>query len=106
MSARTPTALAMAALTLDHLSGGRVMLGIGASGPQVVEGWYGQSYLRPLERTREYVQIMRAVWAREHPVAFSGSQYHLPYVGGTDLGGPSGSCPPRFSRKQGSILSK
>src|ERR1700689_5483183 len=70
MSARTPTALAMAAMTLDHLCGGRVLLGIGASGPQVVEGWYGQPYARPLERTREYVDIMRQVMAREEPVTY------------------------------------
>jgi F420-dependent oxidoreductase-like protein len=86
MSARTPTALAMAALTLDHLSGGRVVLGIGASGPQVVEGWYGQPYPRPLERTREYIEIMRSVWAREKPVTFEGRQYQLPLQGGAGLG--------------------
>ncbi len=86
MSARTPTALAMAALTLDHLSGGRVVLGIGASGPQVVEGWYGQPYPRPLERTREYVEIMRSVWARDKPVTFEGRQYQLPLQGGAGLG--------------------
>jgi F420-dependent oxidoreductase-like protein len=86
MSARTPTALAMAALTLDHLSGGRVQLGIGASGPQVVEGWYGQPYARPLERTREYIDIMRSVWARQDPVAYEGRQYQLPLAGGTGLG--------------------
>ena len=86
MAARTPTALAMAALTLDHLSGGRVVLGIGASGPQVVEGWYGQPYPKPLERTREYVEIMRAVWAREAPVSFDGRHYQLPLRGGAGLG--------------------
>ena len=59
MSARTPTAMAMAALTMDHLSDGRFILGLGASGPQVVEGWYGQPYPRPLERTREYIDIVR-----------------------------------------------
>jgi F420-dependent oxidoreductase-like protein len=88
LSARTPTALAMAAMTLDHLSGGRVLLGIGASGPQVVEGWYGQPYPRPLERTREYVQILRAVMAREAPVTYEGKQYQLPVRGGTGLGKP------------------
>ena len=62
----------MAAMTLDHLSGGRFILGIGASGPQVVEGWYGQPYPRPLERTKEYVQIMRKIFAREEPVEFAG----------------------------------
>lgn len=88
MSARTPSATAMAALTLDHLSNGRLLLGIGASGPQVVEGWYGQDYRRPLERTREYVEIMRAIWKREQPVEFHGNQYHLPFPGGTGLGKP------------------
>ncbi len=88
LSARTPTALAMAAMTLDHLSSGRVLLGIGASGPQVVEGWYGQPYPRPLERTREYVEIMRAVMAREAPVTYDGAQYQLPARGGTGLGKP------------------
>jgi len=88
LSARTPTALAMAAMTLDHLSGGRVLLGIGASGPQVVEGWYGQPYPRPLERTREYVEIMRAVMSREVPVTYDGAQYQLPARDGTGLGKP------------------
>lgn len=88
ISARQPTALAMAAMTLDHLSGGRVMLGIGASGPQVVEGWYGQPYPRPLERTREYVEILRKVFAREEPVTYEGKHYTLPYKGGTGLGKP------------------
>jgi F420-dependent oxidoreductase-like protein len=86
MSARTPTALAMAAMTLDHLSGGRVLLGIGASGPQVVEGWYGQPYPRPLERTREYVDIMRKVIAREVPVSYEGRHYQLPLRSGSGLG--------------------
>ena len=69
LSARTPTACAMAALTLDHLSGGRHILGLGVSGPQVVEGWYGQKFPKPLARTREYVDILRQVWAREAPGA-------------------------------------
>jgi F420-dependent oxidoreductase-like protein len=86
MSARTPTALAMAAMTLDHLCDGRLLLGIGASGPQVVEGWYGQSYARPLERTREYVDIMRQVIARESPVTYDGVQYQLPLKSETGLG--------------------
>lgn len=86
LSARTPAATAMAAMTLDHLSGGRVILGIGASGPQVVEGWYGQPYNRPLERTREYVQIMRKIFAREEPVEFHGKQFDMPYQGGMGLG--------------------
>jgi F420-dependent oxidoreductase-like protein len=88
ISARTPTATAMAAMTLDHLSGGRVILGLGASGPQVVEGWYGQPYPRPLARTREYVQIVREVVARQKPVQFSGEQYQIPLAGGTGLGKP------------------
>ncbi|KAA2251234.1 LLM class F420-dependent oxidoreductase [Solihabitans fulvus] len=88
MSARTPAATAMTAITLDYLSGGRFVLGLGASGPQVVEGWYGQSYPRPLERTREYIEIIRAVVAREAPVAYSGNHYQLPFPGGTGLGKP------------------
>jgi F420-dependent oxidoreductase-like protein len=86
LSARTPTALAMAALTLDHLSGGRFVLGLGVSGPQVVEGWYGQPFPKPLARTREYVEILRAVWAREAPVTSDGPHYPLPHPGGTGLG--------------------
>ncbi|MDX6661847.1 MAG: hypothetical protein QOJ55_2669 [Solirubrobacteraceae bacterium] len=78
LSARTPTAMAMAAMTLDHLSGGRVAVGLGVSGPQVVEGWYGQSFARPLARTREYVDIMRQVFAREAPVTNDGPNYPLP----------------------------
>ncbi|GAC1332105.1 MAG: LLM class F420-dependent oxidoreductase [Candidatus Dormibacteria bacterium] len=88
MSARTPAATAMAAITLDHLSGGRFILGLGVSGPQVVEGWYGQSFAKPLSRTREYVAIMRQVFAREGPVAFAGEHYRLPFEGGTGLGKP------------------
>ena len=88
ISARTPAAMAMAAMTLDHLSGGRFILGLGASGPQVVEGWYGQAYPRPLERTREYVEIIRRIVAREEPLQFEGKQYQVPYTGGTGLGKP------------------
>ncbi len=88
MSARTPTAMAMAAMTLDHLSGGRFILGLGVSGPQVAEGWYGQPFPRPLERTREYVDIIRAVLARDKPVTYQGKQYQVPYPGGTGLGKP------------------
>ena len=86
MSARTPAATAMAAITLDHLSGGRFILGLGASGPQVVEGWYGQPYPRPLERTREYVDIVRAIVARDKPVEYHGKQYQMPFTGGAGLG--------------------
>src|SRR5437764_14864800 len=88
MSARTPAATAMAAITLDHLSGGRFVLGLGASGPQVVEGWYGQPYPKPLARTREYIAIIRKILARDQPVTFDGEYYPLPYPGGTGLGKP------------------
>ena len=90
LSARTPTACAMAALTLDHLSGGRHILGLGVSGPQVVEGWYGQSFRKPLARTREYVDIIRQVWARDKPVTSDGPHYPLPLTGdrATGLGKP------------------
>ena len=86
MSARTPAATAMAALTLDHLSGGRFILGLGASGPQVVEGWYGRPYPRPLERTREYVQIVREIIRRKAPVEFHGNQYDMPYTADDGMG--------------------
>ena len=86
MSARSPTASAMAALTMDHLSGGRFILGLGASGPQVVEGWYGQPFPRPLARTREYFVVVRQVISREEPVRLDGEFYHLPFKGGTGLG--------------------
>jgi F420-dependent oxidoreductase-like protein len=88
LSARTPAATAMAAMTLDHLSGGRMILGLGASGPQVVEGWYGQPYPKPLARTREYVEIIRRILARDEPVRFEGDHYQLPYKGGAGLGKP------------------
>jgi len=81
LSARTPTACAMAALTLDHLSGGRHILGLGVSGPQVVEGWYGQRFPKPLARTREYIDIVRQVWARQAPVTSAGPHYPLPFAG-------------------------
>ncbi len=81
LSARTPTACAMAALTLDHLSGGRHILGLGVSGPQVVEGWYGAKFPKPLARTREYIDILRQVWARQAPVHSDGPHYPLPLTG-------------------------
>ena len=81
LSARTPTACAMATLALDALSGGRMMLGLGVSGPQVVEGWYGQPYSKPVTRTREYVSIVRQVLARKAPVTNDGEFYPLPYNG-------------------------
>ncbi|WP_214415191.1 LLM class F420-dependent oxidoreductase [Sphaerisporangium fuscum] len=88
ISARTPVATAMTAMTLDHLTGGRLLLGVGASGPQVVEGWYGRPFPKPLARTREYVDIMRKVWRREEPVTSDGPHYPLPYPGGAGLGKP------------------
>ena len=81
LSARTPTATAMHALTLDHLSNGRFTLGLGVSGPQVVEGWYGQPFSKPLARTREYIDIVRQVLRREGPVTNDGPHYPLPYHG-------------------------
>jgi F420-dependent oxidoreductase-like protein len=81
LSARTPTATAMHALTLDHLCGGRLMLGVGVSGPQVVEGWYGAPFSKPLARTREYIDIIRQVLRREAPVVSPGPHYPLPYTG-------------------------
>jgi F420-dependent oxidoreductase-like protein len=81
LSARTPTATAMATLTLDHLSKGRMILGLGVSGPQVVEGWYGQPFSKPLARTREYIDIIRQVLRREAPVTSDGPHYPLPYSG-------------------------
>src|SRR3974390_1755897 len=78
MSARQPAATAMAAMTLDHLSGGRFILGLGASGPQGVEGWYGMPFEKPLARTREYVGILRDIWARQGPVRSGGPHYPLP----------------------------
>jgi len=88
MSARTPAATAMAAMTMDHLSNGRFILGLGASGPQVVEGWYGQPYPKPLARTREYVQIVREIIRREAPIDHHGEFYDRPYKDGTGLGKP------------------
>ena len=79
ISARTPTATAMHALTLDHLSNGRMILGLGVSGPQGVEGWYGQPFAKPLARTREYIDIVRQVLARETPVRLDGEPYPIPY---------------------------
>src|SRR4051794_26391005 len=85
LSARTPAATAMTAATLDALSGGRLTLGLGVSGPQVVEGWYGVPFPKPLERTRDYVDILRSIWRRE-VVGSDSAHYPLPYPGGTGLG--------------------
>jgi F420-dependent oxidoreductase-like protein len=88
MSARQPAATAMAAMTMDHLSGGRFVLGLGVSGPQVVEGWYGMPFAKPLARTREYIGILRDIWARQGPVTNDGEHYALPLPDGTGLGKP------------------
>jgi F420-dependent oxidoreductase-like protein len=88
ISARQPAATAMAAMTLDHLSNGRFILGLGVSGPQVVEGWYGQPFAKPLARTREYIKILRDIWARSGPVTNDGPHYQLPLPDGTGLGKP------------------
>jgi F420-dependent oxidoreductase-like protein len=88
ISARTPAATAMAAMTLDHLSHGRFILGLGVSGPQVVEGWYGQPFAKPLARMREYIGILRDIWARQGPVTNAGPHYPLPIPDGTGLGKP------------------
>jgi F420-dependent oxidoreductase-like protein len=85
--ARSPAMTAMTAATLDTLSGGRFRLGLGVSGPQVSEGWHGVSFARPLARTREYVEIVRAALAREGPVEYDGEEFRLP-VEGTGLGKP------------------
>lgn len=88
--ARTPAMTAMTAMTLDALSGGRMLVGLGLSGPQVVEGWHGQPYGKPAARLREYVAILRKIWARDEPVEFHGEEYNLPYTGpgATGLGKP------------------
>ncbi|HEX5224970.1 MAG TPA: LLM class F420-dependent oxidoreductase [Solirubrobacteraceae bacterium] len=88
MSARQPAATAMAAMTMDLLSGGRFILGLGVSGPQVVEGWYGMPFAKPLARTREYIGILRDIWAREGPVTADGDHYKLPLPDGTGLAKP------------------
>ncbi len=90
MPARTPAMTAMTAATLDALSGGRLLLGLGLSGPQVVEGWHGRPYGKPLGKTREYVAIVRAAIARNEPLVHDGEHYQLPYrgPGTTGLGKP------------------
>ena len=85
---RTPAMTAMTAVTLDVLSGGRFRLGLGVSGPQVSEGWHGVPFSRPLARTREYVEIVRAALAREAPLEYQGEEFRLPVNGGSGLGKP------------------
>ena len=90
MPARTPAMAAMTANTLDHLSNGRFLVGLGASGPQVVEGWHGVPYGKPVTRAKEYIQIMRKIFEREAPVEFDGKMYQMPVKGEgtTGLGKP------------------
>ncbi|HEY1740974.1 MAG TPA: LLM class F420-dependent oxidoreductase [Acidimicrobiia bacterium] len=86
LSGRTPASCAMHAITVDHLSNGRFGLGLGVSGPQVVEGWYGQPFAKPLTRTREYIDVLRAVLRREAPVAYEGEFVRMPYDGPNSWG--------------------
>jgi F420-dependent oxidoreductase-like protein len=90
LPARSPAMTAMTAMTLDALSGGRFILGLGTSGPQVVEGWHGVPFDKPLTWMREYVNIVRTIWAREKPLEFEGARYQIPYrgPGATGLGKP------------------
>lgn len=90
MPARTPAMTAMTAMTLDQLSDGRMLLGLGLSGPQVVEGWHGAAYGKPLVKTREYVEIVRKIFARQEPLTHDGAHYRIPYQGddATGLGKP------------------
>ncbi len=90
MPARTPAMCAMQAMTVDQLSGGRMIVGLGPSGPQVVEGWHGVPYGKPLVRTREYIEIMRKIFARQEAVAYDGKEYQIPYrgPGASGLGKP------------------
>ena len=88
MPARTPAMTAMTAATIDLLTSGRMLLGLGVSGPQVVEGWHGVVYGKPLVRTREYVEIVRTILKREKPLEHHGEHYDIPVRGGTGLGKP------------------
>ncbi len=90
MPARTPAMCAMTAMSLNQLSGGRFIVGLGASGPQVVEGWHGVPYGKPVTRTKEYIEIMRKIMSREGPVEYNGSIYQMPNKGEgtTGLGKP------------------
>ncbi len=84
--ARSPAMCAMTAMTLSQLSQGRFIAGLGASGPQVVEGWHGHPYAKPLSRTREYIEVMRKIMAREEPVRYQGQHYQLPFAGNGSVG--------------------
>ena len=102
MPARSPATTAATVATLDLLSGGRVLLGLGTSGPQVAEGWHGQAWGKPLTRTREYVDIVRTILRREEPLEHHGAHYDIPYSGpdATGLGKPLKLIvhPPRAGR--------
>jgi len=88
--ARTPAMAAMTAMTLQHLSGGRFLCGLGVSGPQVVEGWHGTRFGKPMTRTKEYIAIMKLILERKAPLQFKGEEYEIPYAGpdATGLGKP------------------
>ena len=88
MPARTPANTAMTAATLDRLTGGRMILGLGVSGPQVVEGWHGVPFVKPIARTREYVAVVRAILKRSAPLEYHGEHYDIPLRSGTGLGKP------------------
>jgi F420-dependent oxidoreductase-like protein len=90
MPARTPAMTAMTAMTLSQLSNNRFIVGLGASGPQVVEGWHGVPYGKPVTRLKEYIQIMQKIFAREDALKFDGKEYQIPYMGegATKLGRP------------------
>ena len=90
----------MTAMTLDAMSGGRFILGVGPSGPQVIEGWYGVPYGRPLARTREYISIIRKILARTEPLTHEGEHYQIPYQGegASGLGKPLPEHPARQPR--------
>lgn len=90
MPARTPACAAMTMMTLNAMSGGRFLMGVGPSGPQVIEGWHGQAFGKPLLRTREYIEILRRALVREEPLMFEGEHYQIPYQGegSTGLGKP------------------
>ena len=88
--ARTPTMAAMTAMTLQHLSGGRFLCGLGVSGPQVIEGWHGTRFGKPMTRTKEYIAIIKQILERKGPLVFKGEEYEIPYAGpdATGLGKP------------------
>jgi F420-dependent oxidoreductase-like protein len=90
MQARTPTCVAMTAMTLQMMSGNRFLCGIGPSGPQVIEGWHGVAFGKPLARTKEYISVIRQILRREGPLTFQGEHYQIPYAGpdATGLGKP------------------